>query len=201
MPPQNMPPTTNPIPRSCRPQTLETTEHTDLGPEMARGRGRAADGYIYLLVGDLGLVGEDEVDGELGGDGGRRGRARLHEGEGRRRGLDVGGDLLPRLDERGVLGGLRGHLRRGERPAGGRRRGGAGDETAGGVAQHFFFPARSLSLSLVFPLSLSPLASLPLADFDECGRAVWSSAGDSGDLERRVGDLRMRLGWAAMGWT
>ena len=100
---------------------------------MAKGRGRP-DGYIYLLVGDLGLVGEDEVDGELGGDGGRRGRARLHEGEGRRWGLDVGGDLFPRLHERGVLGGLRGHLRRGERPAGDGRRSGAGDETAGGVA-------------------------------------------------------------------
>ena len=74
---------------------------------MGEGCGRQ-----YLLVGDLGLVGEDEVDGEFGGDGGRRGRARLHQGDGRLGGLEVGGDLLPRLHERGVLGGLRGHLRR-----------------------------------------------------------------------------------------
>jgi hypothetical protein len=176
-------PSPKPTSRSRTPETLDTPVLLDLRPGK-RGEARTS---IYLLVGDLGLVGEDEVDGELGGDGRRRRRAWLHQRDGRLRGLDVGGHLVPRLHERGVVRGLRGHLRRGERPAGGE--GGAGGEAAGGVAQHFC--RFCFGFSYAFSLLAAP------ADWvGGYGDLIWRVEGRVPE-EEGVGDWRRR-GWAVV---
>lgn len=167
---------------------------TDLGTEEDRGEGEGGGANTvraYLLVGDLGLVGEDEVDGELGGDGRQRGGAGLHERHGRGGGLDVGGHLLPRLREGGVGGRLGRHLRRREHPAaaagGGGGGGAGGGQAAGGVAQHFSLSSFSLSR---FSSRRCGCAWVGGMGFQGCGRF-----GGRGEV-RSVGQWEWRRVWA-----
>lgn len=85
------------------------------------------------------MIGEYEVDGKLRRDRRRRRRPRLHEGERSLRGIDVGGDLLPPLDERRVLCRRSRREIGGERPAAAAGGGEGSGEEARCLAIHFGF--------------------------------------------------------------